>query len=287
VKELVVISGKGGTGKTTVVGAFATLADDLVLADCDVDAANLHLLLKPKVLESHELSAGQSAVILEDKCIKCGRCQDECRFSAIEDLKVIKTRCEGCGVCEYVCPVDAIEMIPEVTGEYFVSDTRFGPLVHARLTIGAENSGKLVTNVRKKALDLAREKDIPFILTDGAPGVGCPVIASVSGADFALVVTEPTLSGISDLKRVVDLARYFRVKTLVCINKWDLNEGNSKKIQDLCYESQIPVIGRIPYDEEVTRAMVDGKTILEWHRGETRQGIEDMWERLQEELKGG
>jgi len=208
-KEIVVLSGKGGTGKTSMVASFAALAQNKVLADCDVDAADLHLLLKPKVKEEKEFWSGQVAFIDEDKCTECGLCQELCHFGAIKDFKVDPISCEGCGFCYQVCPVDAITMKDSMSGHSFISETKYGYLCHARLGIAQENSGKLVALVRQNAKLIAERENLDYIITDGPPGIGCPVISSLSGASLALLVTEPTLSGIHDLERVIGVCRHF------------------------------------------------------------------------------
>ena len=256
-KQLVIISGKGGTGKTIITASIATLAQNKVMVDCDVDAANLYLLLHPEIQETHQFIGGKKAHIDVEKCTLCGECIDVCRFEAItekEDGEIIidPISCEGCGVCSHICPVEAIEMEKSVSGECFVSRTKYGPFVHARLGIGEENSGKLVTEVRKKAKEIADKNNLDFIIIDGPPGIGCPVISSLSGTDLALVVTEPTLSGIHDMERVVQVAHHFKTQTACCINKYDLNLQNSKKIESWCKKNSIPLIGKIPFDEQVT-----------------------------------
>jgi MinD superfamily P-loop ATPase len=217
VKEIVVISGKGGTGKTSLVGSFTSLAQSKVLVDCDVDAADLHLLLQPTMIEKHEFRSGQKAFIDADKCIQCGLCHSLCRFTAIRDYTVENVSCEGCGLCARVCPVQAINMQENLAGEWFISNTQFGFLVHARLGIAQENSGKLVATVRKQARKIAEENNLEYIISDGPPGIGCPVISSLSGVDLALLVTEPTLSGIHDLERVYSVCQHFNVPVLVCV----------------------------------------------------------------------
>jgi MinD superfamily P-loop ATPase len=277
-KEIVVLSGKGGTGKTSIVGSLAALAKDKVLADCDVDAADLHLLLKPSLKEKAEFWSGQVARIDEEKCNQCGLCQELCRFDAIKDYRVDPVACEGCGFCFHICPVGAINMEENLSGQWFISDTRYGPLVHARLGIAQENSGKLVAQVRQKARQIAQERNLDYIISDGPPGIGCPVISSLSGANAALLVTEPTLSGIHDLERVLGVCRHFGVTALVCINKYDLNEENTRRIEGYCADQGIGVAARIPFDNAVTEAMVLGKPVVEYSRGRVSQEIEKLWE---------
>jgi len=270
-KQIAVISGKGGTGKTTITAAFAALAKNKVMADCDVDAADLFLILDTKITEKHEFKASKLASIKKDKCTECGKCLEVCRFSAISDKFVIDPiACEGCGVCFHVCPVSAIGFKEKVSGHYLVSETRFGPMVYARLGIAEENSGKLVTLVRKQARAIAEQNDFDYILIDGPPGIGCPVIASLTGVDLALVVTEPTLSGIHDLERIVNLAGHFKIKTLVCINKADINPVNTEKIKQVCATKEIKVIGEITYDSMVNKAVRTAQTVIEY---EPQSGI--------------
>ncbi len=286
-KELVVISGKGGTGKTSMVASFAALANGTVLADCDVDAADLHLLLEPRIGHREEFRSSKSAVIDEERCVQCQKCRELCRYQAIrEDFVVDKIACEGCGVCVYFCPEEAIELRENLSGEWFISETRFGPLVHARLGIAEENSGKLVAVVRKHAKLLAEQKDLDLILVDGAPGIGCPVISSITGADAVLVVTEPTLSGIHDMSRVVDLAGHFSILTFICVNKFDLNLELTGQVDDYCKRRQLKLLGKIPYDPVVTKAMVQGKTVVEYSSGLVAKEIERLWRQLGYALAG-
>jgi MinD superfamily P-loop ATPase len=278
-KEIVVLSGKGGTGKTSIVASFAALAKNKVLADCDVDAADLHLLLKPEVKEQKEFWSGQVAFVDEEKCTECGLCQEVCRFDAINDLKVDPISCEGCGFCYHVCPVEAITMRDTMAGHWFISKTKYGYLCHARLGIGQENSGKLVAMVRQTAKSIAEREHSNLIITDGPPGIGCPVISSLSGASLALLVTEPTLSGIHDLERVIGVCRHFGVPALVCINKYDINEENTGRIESYCNGEGIRVAARISFDNVVTEAIVHGLPVVEYSAGSkaTRQ-IKELWQ---------
>ena len=264
-KELVIISGKGGTGKTSMVSSIASLAENMVLCDADVDAADLHLIMNPDTVHSDLFSGGGEAVINKDKCIECGRCRELCKWNAItEDYAVDPIECEGCGVCFYFCPEKAIDFPPKTCGEWFISDTRFGPMVHARLGIAEENSGKLVTLVRKEAKELAEKKGLDLIITDGAPGVGCPVIASIGGADAVLIVTEPTVSGLHDMTRVAELAAFFKIPALVCVNKYDLNPDKAEEIRQYTEKHNMLFVGRIPFDPVFTKAMVQGVNIFEY-----------------------
>ena len=277
-KEVVVLSGKGGTGKTSIVGSFASLAKNKVLADCDVDAADLHLLLQPETQEKNEFWSGQVASVDDDKCTQCGLCQELCRFNTIKDYKIDPISCEGCGFCSHICPADAITMNDNMSGHWFISKTKYGKLVHARLGIAEENSGKLVAMVRQKARELAEKNNVDYIISDGPPGIGCPVISSLSGADLALLVTEPTLSGIHDLERVHEVCRHFDVPATVCINKYDINESNANEIEDYCQKQGIRTVARIPYDNVVTEAMIKGIPVVEYSQNGVSHEITALWD---------
>ena len=277
-KEVIVLSGKGGTGKTSLVGSFAALAKNKVLADCDVDAADLYLLLQPTVREEHDFWSGASAVIDEQKCTRCGLCEELCRFQAIRDSIVDNISCEGCGFCSHICPAEAITMKENLAGQWSISDTRYGPLVHASLGIAQENSGKLVTKVRQQAREIAENLGLDYIISDGPPGIGCPVISSLSGADLALLVTEPTLSGQHDLERVLGVCNHFGVLPVVCINKYDINEDNSHRIEGYCLSQGVKVAARIPFDNAVTEAMVHGLPLVEYSHNGISQQIEILWD---------
>lgn len=280
-KQITVISGKGGTGKTTILASLATLAEKAVLVDADVDAADLHLLLKPQVQRREPFFASKVAAIDLEKCDRCQKCADVCRFGAIRDLQVDPIACEGCGVCFHVCPREAISLKEVQSGEWFISQTRYGPMVHAKLGVAQENSGKLVTLVRKEAQRIAKEGSYPLILIDGPPGIGCPVIASLGGVDAALVVTEPSLSGIHDLERVLGVCRHFNVPTWVCVNKWDINPEVTQRIEEFCQKMGSIVIGEIPFDPIVTRAMIFESTIVEYSSGIVSNEIKKIWLRVQ------
>jgi len=277
VREIVVLSGKGGTGKTVVAASFGALADNKVLCDCDVDAANLYLVLQPTVRETHEFWGQKVAVIDREACTHCGLCLDACRFDAIHDFQVDPLSCEGCGFCLHVCPERAVTMVDTLAGHWYVSDTRFGPLAHARLEAGQENSGKLVATVRQRARAIAKEEGSAYILSDGPPGIGCPVISSLSGASLALIVTEPSLSAIHDLERVLAVCRHFRVPALVCINKYDLDEGNSWHIEHYCHQAGIDVGAKIPFDTVVSDAVAQGVPVMEFSDGLVSQRMEELW----------
>jgi len=290
VKELVVCSGKGGTGKTSIVASFAALANDAVLVDCDVDAADLHLILAPRIEQQREFRSGKQAFIRQGDCSACGTCYDLCEFSAIEvkehsdgscTYSVDPLACEGCGVCVHFCPEGAFDFPEVVSGEWFVSETRHGPLVHARLGIAAENSGKLVTLVRNEAKALAKKRNLDLLLVDGPPGIGCPVIASLTGADVALVVTEPTVSGLHDLKRVVGVAGHFHIPVLVCINKHDINDAVSEKIMEYCRDQGLTFVGKIPFDPEVTAAQLAATSVVEHNSSEAAEAIRNTWKKIQ------
>jgi len=283
-KEIVVLSGKGGTGKTSIVGSFAALAKSKVLVDCDVDATDLHLLLQPAMREKHDFWSGQVAVIDKEKCTQCGLCQELCRFKAIADFRVDPLSCEGCGFCSHICPIEAISMKENLAGQWFISDTKYGSMVHARLGIAQENSGKLVATVRQQARRIAEKEGVDYIISDGPPGIGCPVISSLSGANLALLVTEPTLSGMHDLERVLGVCQLFDVPALVCINKYDINEENTCRIEGSCLKQGIPVAARIPFDNVVTEAMVRGLPVVGYTRNGVSHQIEALWELVSKSL---
>ena len=306
-KELVVLSGKGGTGKTSLTAAFACLAENMMLCDTDVDAADLHLLMGPNIQEKADFIGGNEAVINPEKCVGCGLCKELCRFDAVVESPpgvttpklapseagtssaIISTAifsidpidCEGCGVCVDLCPEQAIDFPKKTCGQWFVSDTRFGPMVHARLGIAEENSGRLVALIREEARKRVREQHLDLILTDGPPGIGCPVIASMSQANCLLIVAEPTVSGIHDMKRVAKLAAHFKIPALVCVNKFDLNPDQGLAIEEIARENKLPIVGRIPFDPEFTQAMIQGKTILETNENsDTSMAIKEIWQKV-------
>ena len=291
--ELVIISGKGGTGKTSVTAAFASLADKPVIADCDVDAADLHLVLAPEVREQQDFYSGHEAVIRQKDCIACGACLAHCRYDAVRmdgrrageaTFTIDPVSCEGCGVCVRFCPVEAIDFPERLCGVWMVSDTVHGPMVHARLGTAAENSGKLVATVRRAAREIAEKEERSLILVDGPPGIGCPVIASVTGASLVLVVTEPTCSGAHDFERVVRLAGHFKIPTLVCVNKWDINPDMAEAIEEQARKLHVGVAGRIRYDSAVTAAQVQGVPVVAYQKEGAAQDIRDIWTFVEEQF---
>ncbi|RPJ44680.1 MAG: 4Fe-4S dicluster domain-containing protein [Candidatus Latescibacterota bacterium] len=287
-KEIVVVSGKGGTGKTSLTAAFAALAGRSVIADCDVDAADLHLVLSPRISERHEFRSGRIAIIREDACGGCGACLDRCRFGAIRTdgpagsgrrYSVDPISCEGCGVCVRFCPQDAIDFPERLAGEWMISETRYGPMVHARLGVAAENSGKLVSTVRREARRIAEERHIPSILVDGPPGIGCPVIASLTGASRAIVIAEPSVSAEHDLGRVLELTRHFEIPVAVCVNKWDLNPAMAERIEEGAARAGALTAGRIRYDPSVVRAQIEERTIVEISAPSAKD-VREVWKRV-------
>lgn len=284
-KQLTIISGKGGTGKTSITAAFGSLAKKAVFADCDVDAADLHLIFKPEIKKTIHFHGLKVASIDKDKCTNCKKCFEHCKFDAIDkDINIIEESCEGCGVCAFICPVNAIEMIKRDSGFAYISETRFGPLSHAALKTAEEASGKLVTLVRENAKDIAEEKKMDQVIIDGPPGIGCPVIASITGVDLILIVTEPTLSAIHDLERINGVANHFEIPAVVSINKYDINPENSDKIVKYCKSNNIQIVGKIPYDTSITKAMVEEKNIIEYSNGSLSNEIIKMWSKVKDRL---
>jgi len=288
VKEIVVISGKGGTGKTSLTASFAYLGGkDVVVADCDVDAADMHLLLKPDFADEDDFYSGELAYINQYECIQCGKCAEVCRFDAIPVIKghyvVDPLACEGCGYCARVCPTEAITNKDLNVGKWFVSSIKTGStMVHARLGIGADNSGKLVAKVKSEAKDIADEERVDYIIVDGSPGVGCPVVSSLSGAAFVVLVTEPSVSGLHDLKRVYELVHKFNIKAGCIINKSDINEDMTAQIEDFLKEENIVHIANLPYDETFTKAMTNGQTIVEYANNDLSKKIKESWNKIME-----
>jgi MinD superfamily P-loop ATPase len=284
-KEIVIISGKGGTGKTTLSASFAMLAgNDAVIADCDVDAADMHLLLQPDFANKEDFYSGEIASIDPGKCTNCGKCNKICRFDAIErkdeTFVIDELDCEGCGYCARICPTQAIKMSPALSGRSYISTTKTGnTLVHAELAIGADNSGKLVTKVKKTAKGIAQERKIDYLIVDGTPGIGCPVTASLTGADYAIVITEPTVSGIHDMKRIFELLETFKIHAGVIINKHDLNPGKTEEIEQLIQTNGLDYLGKFLYNENFTRSMTEGQTIVEYDP-EIKDSMEQYWNKL-------
>ncbi len=285
-KQILVISGKGGTGKTFLAASFAVLSTNTVIADCDVDAADLHLLLHPRIQRTYIFKGLQKAVISQEKCTNCGECAAICRFDAIVtaneklNFTVDPVSCEGCGVCEQICARNAIHMQDNVSGEWYISATKYGPMIHAKLGIAEENSGKLVSIVRQNARNVAEQTNADYVIIDGPPGIGCPVIASLSGVDIALVVTEPSLSAIHDMKRVTGLAEHFGIRTACVINKYDINLDNTQRIADWCQTNSTPLIGKVPFDRSVTESIVARVPIVEKTENSITKVIREIWQGL-------
>jgi MinD superfamily P-loop ATPase len=289
-REIVIISGKGGTGKTSLTGAFAHLAVNKVVCDLDVDAPDLHLLLQPSRERGEDFLSGYEARIDSEKCSGCGLCASLCRFGAIREgeqgFAVDPLRCEGCKVCVAFCPVEAVRFDLKHCGRWYVSSTRFGPLVHAQLIPGAENSGRLVMVLKQQARELAKACGLDLLLCDGAPGIGCPVISSLSGTHLAVAVTEPTPSGRHDLERVADLCLHFQVAFAVIINKHDLNLDEAARIEAFCRERSYPVVARLPHDPIVTRAMIQGLVVTELPETDFSRELRHTWARIEKLMNG-
>ena len=281
-KQIAIASGKGGTGKTSLTASFASLSD-AILADCDVDAPNLHLILKPQIKEKI-IYEGMEVAKINEKCIKCGKCEEPCRFEAIENFEVIEEKCEGCGVCWLVCPANAIEMEKRVSGYIYTGNTRFGYFVYGLLMPGEESSGKLISQVRKKAEEMAKKNDKALIMIDAPPGIVCPVIASIGNTDLVVIVTEPTMAAIHDMKRVLGVAEHFRIRAVVVINKYNINEEMARKIEEFCSKEGIKVIGKIPFNKKFVEAMIKGKSIVEYDK-EIADIIKEIWEKIEEMIK--
>jgi MinD superfamily P-loop ATPase len=297
-KQITVISGKGGTGKTVITAAFASLAKSKVMADCDVDASDLPLLLDPRTNQTHRFKGGMTATVKQGKCTGCGECMEVCRFDAIREEEGQEARrrgqgargqgtvvidpvaCEGCRVCAFICPAEAIQMKENGAGKWYVSETKYGPMVHARLGVAQENSGKLVAVVRTKAREIAQKNDLKLVMVDGPPGIGCPVIASITGVDLVVIITEPTFSAISDLKRVLGLTEHFRIPSVVLVNKHDINPDNTKNIEEFCQQEDAEVIGKLPFDNVFTEAMIEGENVIEHSDSPVVGEIETIWEKV-------
>ena len=281
-RELVILSGKGGTGKTSMTAAFASLAQNMVFCDADVDAADLHLILNPDFKVTSDFKGGHEAIIDPDRCIQCGRCIELCRFDAVKDtFEVDPIECEGCGVCVDLCPEQAIDFPETICGQWYISTTRFAPMVHARLGIAQENSGKLVSLVRQEARKIATKDNRDLILTDGPPGIGCPVIAAIGQATAILIIAEPTVSGLHDMERVGQLSRHFNIPAMVCINKYDLNPDQTQKIETFAVQNNITVVGKIPFDQIFVKSMIQAKTIFEYNKdAQASIEVRKIWDRI-------
>ncbi|MFZ5858673.1 MAG: ATP-binding protein [Chloroflexota bacterium] len=304
-KQLVILSGKGGTGKTSITAAFAHLASQnglagkVILADADVDAANLELVLQPRLLEQQDFKGGKVAVIDQEACASCGDCEAVCRFDAIhphpqplsqgergaDGYYVDPIACDGCAACVYQCPTESISMREQVVGKFFFSESRYGPLYHADLFPGQENSGKLVTLVKQRARLQAMDENRELVIVDGPPGIGCPVISAVSGASLALIVAEPTVSGVHDMRRILQTVQHFGVRALVCVNKADIYPAGAQEIESYCRENGIETVGRIPFDVTVTAAMVAGEAVTAFQpESPSSVAIAAVWERVVQSL---
>ncbi len=293
--ELAVLSGKGGTGKTSLVGSLAALARKKVLVDCDVDAADLHLILNPEIGQAHNFTGVAIAKINQEQCMVCGICVDYCRFGAIKYIRDPDTKldekfmvdeysCEGCGVCTHFCPESAIDFNEVVSGRWFISETRYGPLVHARLGIAQANSGKLVSVLRKEAARIAEEINADLIIIDGPPGIGCPVIASMTGVGYILIVTEPSMSAFHDMERILQLIRHFDIKAGICINKYDINQEITDQIENFVQKTETTILGRIPFDEGMTKAQIKGIPYIEYSGDGVSNSIKQLWNNLEKEM---
>ncbi len=289
IKELTIVSGKGGTGKTTITAAFASLCKNKIMTDCDVDAADLHLILQPEVLHQESFIGGRAPVMDKSICTECGTCQEVCRFNAVDldsDQSYIinSFACDNCALCVFACPEKAISMVDSVNGNWFISKTPYGKMVHAKLGIAEDNSGKLVTLVRQQAKKLAEEEGLSLIVNDGPPGIGCPVTAAITGTSLVLVVTEPTLSGIHDMERVVDLCRYFQVPVQVCINKYSINLVNTQKIREYCANLGIAIVGELPFEPLVNKALVARQNVIDFECGAVTKVVRRMWQEVEKQL---
>ncbi len=294
-KEIVIISGKGGTGKTSLVASFAALAPKPVLVDCDVDAADLHLVIEPRVIKTESFSGGKQARVRPGHCTACGKCEEVCRFNAVyfdgpgngkipRTFRIDPVACEGCGVCHWFCDYDAIAFEEEENGRWYISETRHGPMLHARMNPGGENSGKLVSLLRIKAREVAEEHKRELILSDGSPGIGCSVIASITGTDLVVIVTEPTQSGLHDFKRVAELAEFFNIPTCLVVNKWDLNADLTEQFQKEAVKRNILFAGQVPYDSAVTSAQIARKSVVEFQDDGIAGDIRSIWETLMNQI---
>lgn len=287
VKQVSIVSGKGGTGKTTLSAAFSYLAQNALIADCDVDAPNLHLILKPDIVKKFDYFGSKKAFLKQDLCVQCGLCFNICRFEAIEfkdnSYKVKDYACEGCGACTIVCPTKALSLEKKLNGEFFESTTKFGYMAHALLNPGEETSGGLISEVRKLSMSIAYQKKIPLIIIDGAPGIACPATSSIVGSKYVIVVSEPTMSGLHDLKRMVDTVKHFKIPLGIVINKYDINENQSDAICHYAKEEKIEIIGKIPYDNAIVRATQQAESLINYDC-ESANAIKIIWEKVQKIL---
>lgn len=283
-RQIAIVSGKGGTGKTTLSASFAYLAKHPVMADCDVDAPNLHIILKPEIKETYEYIGSKKAVLNQSKCVKCGICQQVCRFDAVgfdEGHYFIKEyACEGCNACVMKCPAGALELVDSLSGKYFSSKTENGPLIHALLGLGEETSGGLIAEVRKMAVKVAREQEIPVVIIDGAPGIGCPATSSISSTSYVIVVSEPTMSGLHDLKRIVQTVKHFRIPMGIVINKYDINEFQTDEIVKYCEDESLEILGKIPYDKMVKTATEQAKPVVAYDSLASDE-IRKIWDKVE------
>lgn len=277
--ELVVLSGKGGTGKTTIAAALSELAKDVIRVDCDVEASNFYMYYEGRDIEKEDFYGGKIAILDKEKCTQCGRCREVCRFDAIDNFEIDPFACEGCGTCTLVCPENAIELKDKKVADTFITETDKGIIVRAEMGIGSDASGLLISFLRKKAKKFNKDEKLTII--DGFPGIGCPVIASVSGSDTVLIVTEPTKSGLEDLKRVIELCEHFKVFTMICINKYDINEDVAKEIEDYINERGLELVGKIPYDDMVMKSINELKPITYYKESIAEKAIENMWDNIQ------
>ncbi|MHA1125389.1 MAG: ATP-binding protein [Candidatus Heimdallarchaeota archaeon] len=282
-KEITIISGKGGTGKTTFTAALAYLVKNkAVMADADVDAPDLHLILNPTNKIEEKLYISKKVVRDEEKCTKCNLCEEACRFNAINATEINLYKCEGCGLCTHICPEEALTLESVFSADLYQTTSRFGDFVYVKMAIGEGSSGRIVDAVRKKAQKIAKEKTLDYIIVDGSPGIGCPVIASITGVDLAIIVVEPTLSGIHDLERVIGVTKHFKVKPVVCINKWDISEKNTNEIISYCKENNIELVGKIPFNDIVTKSIVQHKTIFDMPKNNVSEEIRKIWSKIEE-----